>query len=43
MRWDDEDVVNINDMKKKENNVINNEIFFFNWSANMIFMLMSDA
>ncbi len=43
MRWDDEDVVNIDDMKKKENNVINNEILFFNWSADMIFILMSDA
>ncbi len=30
MRWDDEDVVNIDDMRKKENNVINNKILFFN-------------
>ncbi len=29
MRWDDEDVVNIND-EKKENNIIINEIFFLN-------------
>ena len=43
MRWDNEDVVNIDNMKKKKDNVINNEILFFNWSANMIFMLMSDA
>ncbi len=30
MKWDDEDVVNIDDIRKKENNVINNEILFFN-------------
>ncbi len=43
MRWDDEDVVNIDDMRKRKDSVINNKIFFFNWSVNMIFMLMSDA
>jgi len=30
MRWDDEDVVSIDDMRKKENNVINDKILFFN-------------
>ncbi len=42
MRWDDEDVVNINDIKKRKNNIINDEILFFNWLADMIFMLMSN-
>jgi len=43
MRWDDENVVNIDDIKKRKDSVINNKILFFNWSVNMIFMLMSDA
>jgi len=43
MRWNNEDIVSIDDMRKKENNVINNEIFFFNWSADMIFILMSNV
>ncbi len=43
MRWDDEDVVNIDDMKKKKNNIINNKILFFNWLVNIIFILMSNA
>ncbi len=43
MRWDDEDVVNIDDMKKREDNIINDEILFFNWSINIIFMLISNA
>ncbi len=43
MRWDDEDIVSIDDMRKKEDSVINDEIFFFNWLADIIFMLMSDA
>jgi len=30
MRWDDEDIVSIDDIRKKENNIINNEILFFN-------------
>ncbi len=30
MRWDDEDVVNIDNMRKKKDSVINDEIFFFN-------------
>jgi len=43
MRWDDEDVVNIDDIKKRKDSVINNEILFFNWSADIIFMLMSNV
>ncbi len=43
MRWDNKDVVNIDDIRKKKNNVINNEILFFNWLADIIFMLMSNA
>ena len=43
MRWDDEDVVNIDDIKKKENNIINDKILIFNWSVNIIFMLISNA
>ncbi len=43
MRWGSEDVVNIDDMRKKKDNVINDEILFFNWSADMIFMLMSNV
>ncbi len=43
MKWDDEDVVSIDDIKKKKNNIINNKIFFFNWLADIIFILMSDV
>ncbi len=43
MRWGSEDVVNIDDIRKKKDNVINDEILFFNWSADMIFMLMSNV
>ncbi len=30
MRWDNEDVVSIDDMRKKKDSVIDDEILFFN-------------
>jgi len=35
--------VNIDDMGKGEDSVIDDEVLFFDWSADMIFMLMSGA
>ncbi len=43
MKWDDEDVVNIDDMRKRKNNIINDKILFFNWLTDIIFILMSNA
>ncbi len=43
MRWDNEDVVNIDDIRKRKDSVINDKIFFFNWSVNIIFMLMNNT
>ncbi len=43
MKWDSEDIVNIDDIKKRKDSIINNKILFFNWLADIIFMLMNNV